>query len=798
MNQTKETNSSVDIGFHFVATANQTVLSPKNSDDNGTATDFLPDYLEDTNGNGVKDGLETDWQVADIDLDSLNDFDEILYGTNPNVKDTDGDGIQDADEVFQGTDPTDANHNSPRLLGEWRFNVAGSLTNEQGVVPISGGSTPLTSSYERWAVVFGSTVAPGNVLRYPVTNSAPLGTNFNLRWGTVHFYYSPNWYLGYATNAPGQWCRLLECGPWQLSVTPDGNWLVFQSPAADGTVNRNFTAALPRSTATPSLHTAWEIQLQWCRAFTRISINGVNTTDYYSGGIDGSGLETLPSPSAIANGFCLGSSLDGSAGALGYIDQLTSYNAPFETEQFANIGLPRTIAFGSYADFPSRRSQFLSATSINTGLELHWLRGWEGDPAANTGNYNIERQVLGSSTWTVVASNQFTDIWQDTSVAAGTIYTYRIPRSTGLAPTVLAAWKAAPIESRGKAILLVDRTLTNGLSTDLATFKDDLLGDGWQVVRYDVPRHTNTFWDSAAINTTYLNDLLSIKRSISNEYLLNPTGTNVIIIVGHVTVPYSGTEAEDGHDLHSGAWPADAWYGDFDGQWGDSVNWPAGGKAVLQNVPGDGKWDLNDTTIGITNIILELAVGRIDFDNMLFFTNSAVSWTNNATVELGLLKRYFAKDHAYRRGDYVFSPSLRVFAENITFSQSSTEARSASAQFFGTDITDKANSVAFTGYPASRPNTLLAFHGGYGANFDSIESFGGFTIGANYFPVYSWAGDFAFGILSGSHFPDWNSIRQDDGNPTHSNFLRSCLAQENNGLAVMSLVQIGDDKLDDP
>jgi hypothetical protein len=55
--QTKETTSTVDIGYHYVAL-----------DGNGnpvdTDSDGIPDYLEDANGNGIVDSGETDWQSA--------------------------------------------------------------------------------------------------------------------------------------------------------------------------------------------------------------------------------------------------------------------------------------------------------------------------------------------------------------------------------------------------------------------------------------------------------------------------------------------------------------------------------------------------------------------------------------------------------------------------------------------------------------------------------------------------------------------------------------------------------------
>lgn len=84
----KETNSVVDIGYHYVALVN------------GVAADYdsdgIPDYLEDTNGNGAYDSAidMCNWQDADTDHDGVNDYIEWLQGRNPRasgvVVDTNG------------------------------------------------------------------------------------------------------------------------------------------------------------------------------------------------------------------------------------------------------------------------------------------------------------------------------------------------------------------------------------------------------------------------------------------------------------------------------------------------------------------------------------------------------------------------------------------------------------------------------------------------------------------------------------------------------------------------------------
>jgi hypothetical protein len=73
-NNVKETNTIVDIGFHYVAT-----------DANGTPLDYdgdgIPDYWEDGNGNGSLDSGETDWKNA-------NDLGLRVYITRPRSNST--------------------------------------------------------------------------------------------------------------------------------------------------------------------------------------------------------------------------------------------------------------------------------------------------------------------------------------------------------------------------------------------------------------------------------------------------------------------------------------------------------------------------------------------------------------------------------------------------------------------------------------------------------------------------------------------------------------------------------------
>ena len=90
--QTQETNSTVDIGFHYVAV--DACGQPVDADGEG-----LADYLEDANGDGVRQLTETDPTNGDTDGDFLSDATEILAsGTDPLDPDGNGNGVPDGEE----------------------------------------------------------------------------------------------------------------------------------------------------------------------------------------------------------------------------------------------------------------------------------------------------------------------------------------------------------------------------------------------------------------------------------------------------------------------------------------------------------------------------------------------------------------------------------------------------------------------------------------------------------------------------------------------------------------------------
>jgi hypothetical protein len=163
---------------------------------------------------------------------------------------------------------------------------------------------------------------------------------------------------------------------------------------------------------------------------------------------------------------------------------------------------------------------------------------------------------------------------------------------------------------------------------ELTRLQQDLVGDGWTVLRHDVARN-----DSVP----------NIKAIIKTDYTADPANVKAVFLFGHVPVPYSGNICPDEHSPdHKGAWPADVYYGDVNGAWTDSsVNTTSAADSRNWNVPGDGKFDQSNIPSNV-----ELMVGRVDLANM----PGKLVWNGPATFpsEVELLRQYLNKDHNFR------------------------------------------------------------------------------------------------------------------------------------------------------
>lgn len=373
----------------------------------------------------------------------------------------------------------------------------------------------------------------------------------------------------------------------------------------------------------------------------------------------------------------------------------------------------------------------LSATvqSDPPQITLYWT--------ANTNAFEhiIFRKLKSGSAWnpTLATLSGSATSFTDTTVTPGVSYEYRVFR---LAQTfsghgyINAGINIPPIEHRGTLLLVIDDTMAEPLAAEIETLTNDLTGDGWYVREIIAPRTASP---------------AEIKSQIVAAYQMDPVHTRAVYLLGHVPVPYSGNFNLDGHPDHTGAWPADVYYGEMNGSWTDaSVSNVTANDPRNRNIPGDGKFD---QTL-IPNDV-ELQVGRVDFANMPAF----------ATPETELLRNYLNKAHGYRHK--MWSAEYRALIDDNfgyfggeTFASSGWKAAAPLVGIGNTTDGDYFSGMADESYLWS-----------YGCGGGTYTSAGGIGTTANFA-----ASDLqtVFTMLFGSYFGDWDS---------QNNFLRAPLAQ---------------------
>lgn len=354
---------------------------------------------------------------------------------------------------------------------------------------------------------------------------------------------------------------------------------------------------------------------------------------------------------------------------------------------------------------------------------------WAADN--NATGYTIARKAKTATSWTQVATIGNVNSWTDSNVAVGQTYEYGVTRSSSLGYTgtgyVFAGIEAPLVDARGKVILVVDNTYAAQLATELTRLQQDLVGDGWTVIRKDVSRTTSA---------------PNVKALIKAEYDADPANVRSVFLFGHVAVPYSGDFTPDGHPDHRGAWAADTYYGDMNGNWTDSsVNSTSAERAYNRNTPGDGKFDQSNLPSD-----LELEVGRVDLANMTCFSNKTPSRS-----ELDLLRQYLNKDHNFRQAR-LNVPRRGLVSDN--FGERNGEAFAASGwrnfgALVGAPNVERAWYAQF--FPMATANSYLLGYGTGGGSWTTCNGVGG-------------SDDFAnndtkavFTFFLGSYFGDWDN-----------------------------------------
>lgn len=284
-------------------------------------------------------------------------------------------------------------------------------------------------------------------------------------------------------------------------------------------------------------------------------------------------------------------------------------------------------------------------------------------------------------------------------------------------------------ENRGTILLMIDDDYLTPLAYELNRLEMDLFLDGWKVQR----RSANK------------NDAVTSVRTSIQEVYNAGVDLKAVYLIGHIPVPYSGDIYPDTHsENHWGAWSADSYYGEMNGNWTDiTVDNTLGFFERNHNVPGDGKFDQDSIPSD-----LELQVGRVDFFDMEEF----------ALDEIELTRRYLDKSHAFRNAQ-IEVQRRGLVDDNFDhqFAAPSASAWRNFAPMFGAAGTEELD------YFSTMTNESYLWSYGCGSG-SHISSSG---IGT----TEDFANDSlltVFTMLFGSQFGDWD-------NP--NNFLRAPLAQ---------------------
>ena len=181
---------------------------------------------------------------------------------------------------------------------------------------------------------------------------------------------------------------------------------------------------------------------------------------------------------------------------------------------------------------------------------------WPQDPDGAV-SYTVYRKNRDDTDWgsgTTLDGSMTNYI--DSNVTVGTAYEYQVMKQSVVgylgSGYIYAGIEAPLTDDRGKLVLIVTDNLLTDLSTELSQLQSDLTGDGWQVIRHTVS--TNDSPDD-------------VKGLIADDYYLE-ANVQAVFLLGHVPIFHSGSLNYDGHEYRP--MPADAFYGDMDGDWSSS------------------------------------------------------------------------------------------------------------------------------------------------------------------------------------------------------------------------------------
>jgi hypothetical protein len=388
-------------------------------------------------------------------------------------------------------------------------------------------------------------------------------------------------------------------------------------------------------------------------------------------------------------------------------------------------------------DFPPKKYAVqLTATIQESPPKITF--NWPGDP--DTQGYQVSRRTLDGGWQQLGSLNGGASSFEDSNIQVGQVYEYQVIKQWADVyhgyGYIRAGIKAPLMDLHGKVILIVENSVASSLGGELAQLRRDLVNEGWQVIQHNV-----SSGDSPN----------SVRQLIQSDYNADSSSVKAVLLLGHVAVPYSGNIVPDGHPNHQGAWPADVYYGDVNGNWTDSsVNTVIAERESHWNTPGDGKFDQNEPPSTV-----ELQVGRVDLSNMTCFSNKA-----RPRYEMDLMRQYLQKNHAFRTAQKTFN-RRGIICDNFSDKGKDPIAGSAwrsFSTFFGQNALDEEGWDQYL--PAATSGSYLwSFASGGGSYYYCTGVASSDDLALNNIHT-------VFTMWMGSYFGDWNN---------ESNFLRAAL-----------------------
>jgi len=355
----QEAASTVDIGFHYLATDANGV--PADSDGDG-----LSDISEDPNNNGTVDTGETDWNNPDTDYDGRSDGQELLV---------------------DGTDALSADSVVSNRLCCFSFND----TNWFGTNISSLLSSPMTATnvqnVDAW--ITKALQVTNNTAKIQYRDVEANGAaNINLRYGTIRFWFKPNWTSDGGGGGTGTQARLIQVGTngdttngwWSCYYNTNATNIIFESKT-NNTGGVNLTA-----TNIFLVSNSWyQIVLIYTPTNCALYTNGVlaqtNTGTFY-----------YPGLVVRTNGWSIGSDLSGTNQAKGIFEDLETFNYPLGTNDIVS----NYEATKPPSNIPGLKLWLKADVGIETNDAYGRISRWL-DQSGNTNNANQALQTKQSS-----------------------------------------------------------------------------------------------------------------------------------------------------------------------------------------------------------------------------------------------------------------------------------------------------------------------------------------------------------------------------------------------------------------